>query len=388
MSQPEVVGVGALARRIEEALDDESLRNVHVRGEISGLKRGPSGHLYFSLKDDEAVVSCVAWASAARQFRFAPADGQRVVARGNVEFWAEGGRLQFYVSGLALDGEGAAAAALEALRKRLSAEGLFEESRKRQLPPFPRLVGVVTSRGGAVLHDLAREIGRRAPSVRVLLLSVRVQGEGAAQEVAAAIARASSLDPARRPDVLVVARGGGSAEDLAAFNEESVVRAVAACSIPTVSAVGHESDVTLCDHAADVRAATPSAAAEIVTAGLVEAGAALLDSEERMASTLRQRLRHASDRLAGLVDRGPLSEPDRALAGKRQRLDELAGLLHSLSPLAVLGRGYAVARRADGTVLASAAGARVGEDLALVLPDGEVDAKVTSIRRKVQEEAP
>lgn len=380
------IAVAELARRIAGVVEDAGgLAALRVRGELSGVKRAASGHLYFTLKDEGAQIPCTMWSAQARRLRFSPEDGLAVIARGDVRYWKEGGKLQLTVADLAPDGEGAAAAALDALRRRLAAEGLFDDARKRALPAFPRLVGVVTSRSGAVLHDLAVTLGRRAPSVRVLLVPVRVQGDGAADEVAAAIARLNALPDARRPDVLVVARGGGSAEDLAAFNEEAVVRALAASAIPTVSAVGHESDVTLADAAADVRAATPTAAAELVTADLLAAREQLDAWQERMAATMRLRVRHGHERLDALLRRGALAEPDRALAGKRQQLDELAGLLHSLSPLATLARGYAVARRPDGTVLVRAADARAGDALTVALADGEVDARVTGVRAKKEE---
>lgn len=380
------IAVAELARRIAGVVEDaEGLAALRVRGELSGVKRAASGHLYFTLKDEGAQIPCTMWSAQARRLRFSPEDGLAVIARGDVRYWKEAGKLQLTVADLAPDGEGAAAAALDALRRRLAAEGLFDDARKRPLPAFPRLVGVVTSRSGAVLHDLAVTLGRRAPSVRVLLVPVRVQGDGAADEVAAAIARLNALPDARRPDVLVVARGGGSAEDLAAFNEEAVVRALAASAIPTVSAVGHESDVTLADAAADVRAATPTAAAELVTADLLAAREQLDAWQERMAATMRLRVRHGHERLDALLRRGALAEPDRALAGKRQQLDELAGLLHSLSPLATLARGYAVARRPDGTVLVRAADARAGDALTVALADGEVDARVTGVRAKKEE---
>lgn len=311
---------------------------VRVRGELSGFKRANSGHLYFALKDERAVLECVAWRSSLPRLAFEPEDGLEVVCTGRLTTYPGRSRYQLVVERMEPAGMGALMALLEERKRRLAAEGLFDPARKRKLPFLPRVIGVVTSPTGAVIRDILHRIGERCPT-RVILWPVLVQGEGAAEQVAAAIRGFSSLPergPIPRPDVLIVARGGGSIEDLWAFNEEIVVRAAAASTIPLISAVGHETDWTLIDLAADVRAPTPTAAAEMAVPVRRELEAKLATLDARLTSAMARELRSLRERLEGL--RRGLPEPRQILGAAAQRLDDLTSRLEACSPLAVVRR--------------------------------------------------
>ena len=307
----------ALRRTVESAFD-----RVRVRGEVSGFKRAASGHLYMSLKDENAVIDAVCWRGAARHLSVEPEDGLEIVATGRVTTYAARSRYQIVIDGIEIAGEGALLKLLEERRRKLAAEGLFDADRKRPLPFLPEAVGVVTSPSGAVIRDILHRLRDRFPR-RVLLWPVLVQGEGAAEQVAAAIRGFNDMPedgPVPRPDVLIVARGGGGVEDLWAFNEEVVVRAVADGGIPLISAIGHETDTTLIDFAADVRAPTPTAAAEMA----VPVRADLLDSVEDLRARLRRAahrtFRERRERLEGL--RRGLRSPGDVLQIAVQRLDD------------------------------------------------------------------
>ena len=258
---PWTLSVSELNDYVRRALaSDPALRFVSLRGEISDFKRYASGHWYFTLKDDESRIQCVCYRQYASQIQFQPENGMKVILNGAVGLYTVSGAYQFYAESMTLDGVGELYLKFEALKAKLMKEGLFDVSRKRPLPLMPRAIGVVTSRSGAVIHDIATVTRRRFPAMQIILRPAQVQGEGAAEDIAAGIEEIARLP---QVDVIIVGRGGGSLEDLWAFNEEIVVRAIAACPIPIVSAVGHEVDVTLSDLAADLRAATPSAAAEV-----------------------------------------------------------------------------------------------------------------------------
>src|SRR5687768_16805710 len=308
----------ALKRTVEGAFD-----HVRVRGEISGFKRVGSGHCYFTLKDDAACMDAVIWRGTAASLRFAPEDGVEVVATGKLTTYPARSRYQIVVERLELAGQGALMALLDKRRRQLAAEGLFDSERKRPLPFAPRVIGVVTSPTGAVIRDILHRLEDRCPC-HVILWPVPVQGEGAAAKVAAAIRGFAALDgsgPVPRPDLLIVARGGGSIEDLWAFNEEEVVRAAAESPIPLISAVGHETDTTLIDHAADLRAPTPTAAAELAVPVRAELFALLADLGRRAADCLGARAGRARERLELTVCRWP--RPEALFAPAIQRSDEL-----------------------------------------------------------------
>ncbi len=318
--QPAVLTVSEITGAIKRTLE-AGFGRVSVRGEISGLRRPASGHLYFTLKDSDAQLRTVMFRGAAIGLRFLPADGVEVVAEGELSLYEPRGDLQLIVRRMVPSGLGALMQAFEALKRRLAGEGLFDPARKRPLPLFPRVIGIVTSPTGAAVRDLVHVIARRWPPAEIVLAPARVQGEGAAEEIAAALGR---LDRWGGADVLIVGRGGGSLEDLWAFNEEPVVRAIAACRTPTVSAVGHEIDVTLADLAADLRAATPSAAAELVVPDRIEVARALAAAAAKMAARLTRELGERRLHLKRLAGAYGFRRPELFLRREEQRVDELA----------------------------------------------------------------
>ncbi|EQB16165.1 exodeoxyribonuclease VII large subunit [Novosphingobium lindaniclasticum] len=297
---------------------------VRLRGELSGVKRAASGHLYCALKDDKAVIDGVMWRGGAQRLAFRPEDGVEVIATGKLTTYPGRSKYQVVIETMEIAGEGALLALLEKLRARLAAEGLFAPERKRELPFLPRVIGVVTSPTGAVIRDILHRLADRFPS-HVLVWPVLVQGEGSAQQVADAVRGFSAIrpgGPVPRPDLVIVARGGGSIEDLWSFNEEVVVRAVADSSIPVISAVGHETDTTLCDHAADCRAPTPTAAAEMAVPVRLELAATLDELAYRKRRCALRPVTLGRERLEARVQRLP--KPEAILAAKAQKLDDLS----------------------------------------------------------------
>ncbi len=387
-----VLTVSQLNQRVRDTLDAE-LDEVWVVGELSNFRVPPSGHFYFSLKDGRSQIAAVMFRSANQLLAFRPEDGMQVIVRGHVGLYEVRGNLQLYVEAMEPRGVGSLQLALEQLKKQLAAEGLFAEARKRPLPFLPRAVGIVTALNGAAIHDLLVVLHGRLPSVRIVVRPVRVQGREAPPEIVEAIA-----DIGRVPDidVVIVGRGGGSLEDLWAFNDERVARAIAASRVPVVSAVGHEVDVTIADLVADRRAPTPTAAAAMVvpdqhdlTAWLEREAAGLAAAVHRQIARQRERLsaqaRHLRDPRQVLkalqLRTDELSERAlRALHTRlrlvRQQLRGGAERLQALSPLAVLERGYSIARRADGSVVRDAAAVRVGDRLRLTFARGIAAVRV------------
>ena len=386
--------VSELGRRIGAALES-GIGLVGVVGEISNFKAAPSGHCYFTLKDDGACVSAVLFRSACARLKFTPRDGIEVLARGRVRFYEARGSLQLYVDTIEPRGLGALRLELERLREKLAGEGLLDPARKRPLPALPRTVGIVTALSGAALQDILKIARGRFPNQRVIVRPVRVQGMGAEIEIAAAICELASFDGV---EVLIVGRGGGSVEDLWAFNDEGVARAIAASRVPVVSAVGHEVDVTIADLVADVRAPTPTAAAELVTPrkdeivlllearrrALLAAVRRRVDVRRRELAALRARLRDPRRRIVEL--RAAVASHERRLATalrNRRRLlgERLAGLaaaLDSLSPLAVLDRGYAVVWKDGARAVRSASEVAAGDALRIRVARGRIAARVES----------
>jgi exodeoxyribonuclease VII large subunit len=318
-----------LKRTVEDAFG-----HVRVRGEISGFKRHASGHCYFTLKDQDACIDAVIWRTSAGNLAFRPEDGAEVVALGRITTYAARSRYQIVVERLELAGQGALMALLDKRRRALAAEGLFDAAAKRPLPFAPRVIGVVTSPTGAVIRDILHRLEDRCPC-HVIVWPVPVQGEGAAEQVAAAVRGFGAIEPdgpVARPDLIIVARGGGSIEDLWAFNEEVVVRAVAASPIPTISAVGHETDTSLCDFAADVRAPTPTAAAELAVPVRSELLAQIREFGHRAERCASRNVERAGERFEALLRHWPQREA--LLAPQQQRLDDLADRL----PRALRGR--------------------------------------------------
>lgn len=401
-----VLSVWELTARVKDMLECE-FAGVAVGGEISNYSQPSSGHSYFTLKDDRAQIRAVLWRSTAARLRFDLHDGLEVVCVGDLEVYAPRGTYQLVVRDLLPRGLGGLELALRQLRDRLAAGGLFDPLRKRPLPRLPRRIAVVTSPTSAALHDFLEALARRWPGADVLVAPTRVQGPGAALEIAAAIAAVNGLRP--RPDVLVVTRGGGSLEDLWAFNEEPVVRAICASATPVVSGVGHEIDVTLADLAADVRALTPTDAAAKVAPSLEELTAYLAQCEQRLSSHWQRRLALARHRFEALAGRRLWQQPQDLLAPWARRVDDLegkllragrgrleqaahrlhgmAGRLDALSPLAVLARGYSLTQReADGGLLSDAREAHLGERIVSRLARGEIISRVERVVEESDDE--
>ena len=394
------VSVTQLTGYIKLLLDrDEILSQTCVRGELSNYKIHSSGHHYFTLKDEGAVISCVLFRSDAMRLRFRPESGMKVILTGRVSLFPRSGQYQLYVSHMQPDGAGDLAVAFEQLKQKLQAQGLFDAAHKKPLPRYPERVALVTSPTGAAVRDMIRILGRRWPLASVLVCPVRVQGEGAAEEIAAML---ELVDAAGLADVIITGRGGGSLEDLWAFNEEIVARAIYRCKTPVISAVGHEPDVTIADFAADVRAATPSNGAELAVCDRTELRALLEQqarrmekAQERRLELLRQRLRRLSERPVLRSPEGSLQQKELLLELLRQRLERaaaaavekrqrqfaaLSGRLDALSPLKVLARGYAVATRQE-QVLHSVAQLSPGEEIRLRLADGTAFCAVERIEK-------
>jgi exodeoxyribonuclease VII large subunit len=446
MSERVVCTVSELAVRIKASLEDQ-FPAVWVEGEISNLRTPSSGHAYFTLKDDGAQLRCVLFRGRGRRVAFQPEDGMQVLAFGGLDVYIARGEYQLVVELLEPKGVGALQLAFEQLKRRLEAEGLFDAARKRPLPSFPRTIGIVTSPTGAAVRDMLHVIGRRFADLRILITPVRVQGEEAPGEIVGAL---RDLQEIAELDVVIVGRGGGSIEDLWAFNDERVARAIAACRVPVISAVGHETDFTIADFVADLRAPTPSAAAELVVQEKLQVARALVDLYESLKQAMAGRLDRERERVDALAKRRVLTDAARALRDLHRRLDDLAarltlgvrgsqrqvahrlslarnalrslnpvariasgtallsqlrgrlasaavnrvkasrhrfdaavGQLDSLSPLAVLGRGYSLTRLLpSGAIVRSAAQTRPGDAIEILLHQGGLDARVERLKER------
>jgi len=443
MSERAVLTVSALTEKLR-AVMEERFPVVWVEGEISNFKVYGSGHAYFTLKDAGAQVRAVLFRNRMRRIRFEPGDGLHVLAMGSVEVYPQRGEYQLVVELLEPRGLGALQLAFEQLKARLAAEGLFAEGRKRALPRFPKKIGIVTSPSGAAIRDMLRVIRRRFGELHIVLAPCRVQGDGAADEIARGIYDLNALADV---DVIIVGRGGGSLEDLWAFNEEVVARAIVASKAPVISAVGHEVDVTISDFVADLRAPTPSAAAEIVVREKQAIVESVADLGHRLHRAMGRRLEHERHRMDALATRRVLMDPARPLRDLHRRVDDArdrmhrammallraaahrlelatagvrsgsprarltrdrhrherletrlhgelarrldaarhdiraaAGRLDSLSPLAVLGRGYSLTRTPGGDIVRRAAEVRAGDALEVLLHEGRLDCRVTATR--------
>jgi len=439
-SEPRVLTVTQVNRLVAGMLA-EHFSSIWISGEVSGLKSYPSGHLYFSLKDENSQIDAVCFRSSASKLKFRLEDGLEIVGRGRLDLYAPRGKYQVVLERIEPKGVGALQLAYEKLKKKLAGEGLFDEERKKPVPLLPRTVGIVTSPAGAAVHDMVRTMRLHRARFRVLLYPAQVQGEGAAEQVAEGVRVLNRLG---NVDVIIVGRGGGSLEDLWAFNEEPVARAIAGSGVPVVSGVGHETDFTIADFAADFRAATPTAAAQHVSRGweelderladaagvlvrqveqlmldrerrleelvrhrafelvrsrLSEAGHRVARSLLRAESGLKSRVREPETRLDRLRERLARQHPAERIVQRRSRLarlgdrlghaaqgraerarvslDRASVRLDALSPLASLGRGYAVCRKPDGTVVSSRRQAKAGERLDVRVSDGTIGCEVT-----------
>jgi exodeoxyribonuclease VII large subunit len=440
-----VLTVSELTGRIKSHLED-GFPTVWVQGEISNLRLPSSGHVYFTLKDESAQIRAVLFRSRTRHVRFRPEDGMQVLAFGCLEVYAARGEYQMVVELLEPQGLGALQLAFEQLKKRLQAEGLFEAARKRPLPAFPRVIGVVTSPTGAAIRDILHVIGRRFADLRIVVCPVRVQGDGAPADIVEAL---RCLRQVAGLDVVIVGRGGGSIEDLWAFNDERVARAIAACPVPVLSAVGHETDFTIADFVADLRAPTPSAAAELVVREKLAVLRAVVELNARLRQAMAVHIERHRERVDALARRRGFTDPARALRDHHRRVDELrarlaaaargrrrelahraelatnalsslhplarishgravlgqlrgrltaaashraklaehrfaaaVGQLQSLSPLAVLGRGYSLTRLSSGVVVRRAAQAAPGDAIEILLGEGALGARVTEVQER------
>ena len=397
------VSVTQLTQYIKLLLDkDEILSQVCVRGELSNYKAHSSGHQYFTLKDEGAVISCVMFRSDAMKMRFRPESGMKVILYGRVSLFPKSGQYQIYVTAMQPDGVGALAVAYEQLKRRLHEEGLFDPAHKQPLPNYPHRVALITSPTGAAVRDMTRILGRRWPMAEVLVCPVRVQGEGAAEEIAQML---DYVDKHQLADVIITGRGGGSLEDLWAFNEEIVARAIYRCTIPVISAVGHEPDVTISDYVADVRAATPSNAAEIAVQDEAAIRSALRQLQLRLEQAEGRKLTQLRQRLDALAQKPVMKRPEAYLQQQelqlemlRQRLEHAgtgvvqknalrfqraAAKLDALSPLKVLSRGYAMVTREDA-VVRSVNQLQPGDPVAVALSDGTVQCTVDAVQRRKQ----
>ena len=395
LAQFPVYTVSQINGYLKELLEaDPLLQSLLIRGEISNYKRYPSGHHYFSLKDEKGSMRCVLFRGDAARLRFQPANGMSVLAFGRISVFPRDGQYQMYCTELIEDGRGALDLAFERLRRKLEEEGLFDPARKKHLPAWPGRIALVTSPAGAAVRDMIRILGARWPMVGVLVVPVRVQGEGAAEEIAAAIDQVNRREDI---DLIITGRGGGSREDLWAFNEEAVARAISRSRIPVISAVGHEPDVTISDYVADVRAATPSNAAELAVPDQGQVRHRLGQLARRLAAAQRSRLTAGRKDLLRMMDSRAMRNPkapiedsrilvDRAqerlaaalrdiLKDGRGELARLSAGLDAMSPLKVLGRGYAIARGSRG-LITRADQAEVGQRLDVLLADGTLGCEI------------
>lgn len=399
----QVLSITQINEYIRTMMDgDRLLAGVAVRGEISNYKVYPSGHHYFTLKDDGAALKCVMFRGNAIKLRFRPDNGMQVLAMGKISVYPRDGAYQLYCTGLVLDGVGDLYAAFEQLKAKLAAEGLFDPAHKKPIPRYPKIIGIITSSAGAAIHDMLRILNKRFSLTKVRLLPVRVQGAEAPAEIAAAIDYANYYKLA---DLLIVGRGGGSIEDLWAFNDERVAHAIYRSQIPVISAVGHEPDVTISDFVADLRAATPSNAAELAVPDR-EAIFQNLDAvTAAMTTALQRQLKASRQRLQMLAASPALQSPEVYIQQRRKSLELLAGRmisaqnqtvnrdhrrfltfaakLDALSPLKVLTRGYAMVQTGEGSVIRSVKQTVIGDAVRVTLHDGSVTATVTQVEEKV-----
>lgn len=395
---PEAVTVTALNQYISTLMtNDDILSGIAVRGEISNCKPHPSGHLYFSLKDDGGVMRCVAFRSSASRLTFVPSDGMKVIATGYVNVYQPTGQYQLYVRSMMPDGQGDLYAAFEKLKAKLAGEGLFDEGRKKPIPKFPRTIGVVTSSSGAAVEDIINITTRRYPLAKLILYPVLVQGADAPAD----LIRAVRYFDAHPTDVLIIGRGGGSMEDLWCFNDEELARTISACQVPVISAVGHETDFTICDFVADLRAPTPSAAAELAVPDKRELYERVSAFRQKAISALRARAQLVKTRLARYAESSVMQYSERLLTpymtalataderlrgaigqrldGAKHSLSLVAEKLHGLSPLAVLSRGYGAVSDENGRTVTRAGDLRVGDRVQIRFTDGSADAQICHI---------
>lgn len=400
----EVFSVSEINEYIKSMLDaDNLLSQVYVRGELSNYKLYPSGHHYFTMKDENGAIRCVMFKSAAYKLRFRPENGMKVIAGGRISVFPRDGQYQLYCTSLTADGVGDLHIAFEQLKEKLYKEGLFDPAHKKPIPRYPRTIAIITSSAGAAVHDMLRILGKRYPLAKAVILPVRVQGVEAPPEIVGAIRYCNRHNIA---DLIITGRGGGSIEDLWAFNDERVARAIFDSEIPVISAVGHEPDVTISDYVADLRAATPSNAAELAVPDMADLRIRLSEAESAMTRAVQKKTQLSRERLNALAQTRALQDPGNYIADKRMLLDfthnrlsassrqlmenkkrefvRLTATLDALSPLKVLGRGYSIAKTASGTILKKTTDADIGEKIEIDLTDGQLVCTVDE--RKISDE--
>ena len=403
MNRESVFSVSQINEYIKMTLESSPvLRDVFLRGEISNFKSNySSGHMYFTLKDESSSIRAVMFRGSAYRLKFKPESAMKVIVHGKISTYTVSGDYQIIVDDMQPDGVGALAVAFEQLKRRLDAEGLFDPARKKPIPPFARSVGVITSASGAALHDIINVSGRRCPSARIVIYPAYVQGELAPRSLVGGIRFFNEKHPV---DVIIIGRGGGSAEDLWCFNDEGLARVIAESEIPVISAVGHETDFTICDFVADMRAPTPSAAAEIAFPNTMEIRARISNLKNKIDTSIERRIYTLEARLDVLKKGAELHSPVRVLEERysrltrlRERLNDLAkscvdgadgefrmlcARLEGVNPLAVLSHGYAMVQGSDGRVISSVTEAAVGEIVDISLADGKMKAQITEIGEK------
>lgn len=400
--EQEIISVSQLNLYIKELMEQDAfLGSVCIRGELSNYKVHPTGHHYFTLKDSESVLHCVMFRGSASRLRFRPESGMQVVVSGRVSVFPRDGAYQLYTTYMMPEGAGDLSVAFEQLKQKLWQEGLFDPSHKKPLPEYPHRIALVTAASGAAVRDMLRILGKRYPLSKVLILSVRVQGPEAPAELCGAIRYVNRHHLA---DLIITGRGGGSMEDLWAFNDERLARTIFSSEIPVISAVGHEPDVTISDFAADLRAATPSNAAELAVPDQEELRERLSVCQSKLLGVISRKLQLQRQLLEGLRSKRVLQNPmnyiqdqrmlldyhhqrlsmtsARLLEEKKQKFLRLSTRLDAMSPLKVLGRGYSMTRNRQGTVITDASQLRCGERITVSLQTGEVDAEVVDIREE------
>ena len=393
-----IFAVSEINNYVKEMLDsDDTLAGLYVKGELSNYKIYPSGHHYFTMKDSEGSLKCVMFKGSAFKLRFRPESGMSVVAFGSISVYPRDGAYQLYVSDIIPDGVGDLYVAFEQLKEKLQLEGLFDAQHKKTLPGYPKTIAVVTSPAGAAIQDIIRILGSRWPMTKVVVMPVRVQGIEAPPEIAEAINYANDINAA---DIIITGRGGGSIEDLWAFNDERVARAIFASKIPVISAVGHEPDVTIADFVADVRAATPSNAAELAVPDVMDVYSWLQTTDIRLRQVVNFQIKSFRQKLDEISNKRVLKSPSNYIDDRRIQIDRgteklisamqlkmhkdresygrLAATLDAISPLKVLGRGYAIAQRTDGTVIKNAKDVTKGDHIKVRLQKDEIQCVVES----------
>ncbi len=396
-----VISVSELNEYVKLLIDnDEILAHVTVRGEISNFTNHRTGHFYLTLKDEGSLIKAVMFRGYASKLKFLPENGMKVIVRGRVSAFVRDGQYQIYIEGMEPDGVGALYIAYEQLKRKLTAEGLFDRSKKKPIPKIPTRIGIITSPTGAAVRDIINILGRRFPLCRPVLYPSLVQGDGAPANIIAGI---DYFNETKSADVLIVGRGGGSIEDLWAFNDEALCRRVAASEIPIISAVGHETDFTLCDFAASVRAPTPSAAAELAVPESAELARKIGNVQTRMELLCTQKIKLSRERLARLASSRSLTSPmniiddkrmalgvteeklysrmEKILERKKAMLGASAAKLDALNPLSVVARGYSAVFADDGKLIKSVEQTKVGETVSFMLTDGKISAEVKTVEQ-------